>query len=185
MMGLPCARLRTKNGPAWTNSAATLSICAAVPARAQRRVVAPVVEDAVEHEAGDIARDQRYLAGHAEHPAQYSTVFGSAPCQRITSTTGLRQAGAKSASPWRAPCAAAPRICAPRQRARVRRDHRVRRDDGLDLREMRRLSASSRSPLQHPVAVPDRRIVERTADAARTAAACASVIFPRATAFFE
>ena len=30
MIGLPCARLSTKNGPAWTNSAATLSISAAV-----------------------------------------------------------------------------------------------------------------------------------------------------------
>ncbi len=36
----------------------------------QRRVVAPIVEHPVQHEAGDVGGDQRHLAGHAENPIE-------------------------------------------------------------------------------------------------------------------
>ena len=59
------------------------------------RLVAPVVEDAVEHETGDIVSHDRHLAGHAEHPIQIFNDDRSVARQRTTSTMGLRQAGAK------------------------------------------------------------------------------------------
>ena len=97
MIGLPCARFSTKNGPACTNSAATLSICAALASSSSSAAsLHQLSKIAVEHEAGHVGGDQRHLAGLHEQPAQLvARSAGSARGQSTTSTAGLRQAGAK------------------------------------------------------------------------------------------
>jgi hypothetical protein len=123
--------------------------------------VAPVVEDAVEHEAGDVGRDQRHLAGHAEGPAQ---VFdhggvGLLPADHFHGRVapgrgeevGHRGAGRElhlREDQFR------------RQGTGVRGDQGVGPDHGLDLGEYPALERQVlRGRLDHPVGISDVGIV--------------------------
>ena len=88
------------------------------------RLVAPVVEHAVEHEAGHVGGGERHLAGLAEDPAQVVESPGSSSGARITSTIGLRQAGAKKCVTVARSCGATRKDPLRRQRTGVRRDQR-------------------------------------------------------------
>jgi hypothetical protein len=125
--------------------------------------VAPVVENAVEHEAGDVGRDQGHLAGHAEGPAQVfdhgrvalfpADHFHGRVAPGRGEEVGHRGAGRVlhlREDQFR------------RQGTGVRGDQGVRPYHGLDLGEDPALEGQVlRGGLDHPVGIGDVGIVHR------------------------
>ena len=151
----------------------------------ERRLVAPVVEDAVEHEARRIRRRERQLAGGAEHAAQVidEPRPGSRPVDHLD----------RGIAPRRREKMRHRRALGPPhvgedsrggQRARVRRDDGCGGNAGLDRGEDPALEREILGRgLDHPVAIGDGVVVGLVLTLRVTAAASAAVILPRATAF--
>jgi|GEM_PF-6982828 len=131
-----------------------------------RRLVAPVVEYAVEHEAGHVGGHQRHLAGGAEDPAQVLDHgrIGLVPAddfdRRIAPGGGeeMRHRGPFRVLQLREDLFR-------RQRAGVGSDQRIGADHGLDLGEDLALERQVLGRgLDHPVGIGDVGVVERAVE---------------------
>ena len=126
-------------------------------------VVAPVVEDTIEHEAGDIGGDQRHLARHAKDPVEIvqQSRIGAGPADHLDNGIAPRRREEMS---HRRPLfvTQAGEDALGRERARVGGDHHLRRNDLLDTREDLALERNRfGSRLDNPIGISCDGVVER------------------------
>ncbi len=129
----------------------------------QPGLVAPVVEDPVEHEADRVCGDEGNLAGGAEHPAEVVDGRGVDAVPRHDLDDRVAERRGEEVGDRRPP-----RVLESGEdplrgdRTRIRRHEAIRGDDGLDSGEDVALELEVlRGGLDHPVAAGEGAVVER------------------------
>jgi hypothetical protein len=186
MIGLPRARFSTKKGPAWTNSAATLSISAAVArssSSADSLHQLSKMRSSMKQATSAVTSGTLPVMQKAQR--RYSTTAGSVFSQAMTSTAGLRQAGAKKWVTVARSCFKSEKICAAGSELVlevISASGRTTLRSGEDLALQGQVF---RGGLDHPVAAGDVGIVQRADQVGCHRRGIGLAHLAPATAFFE